>query len=151
MFKPGLRPAIARSVSLLAGLAVMLGLFASAASADVNRTTNPYWGQVNILDCHMYIGDEASSSRYAIGDTTVKCAYPHNIWVYTELVRNGVVVRTSANPYSYFPDTTYVHDVPTGAYRCGGNASWYTISYIIIDGGAWRSWYGPTGPFTPGC
>lgn len=150
MFKLGPRRTITRSLTVLAGLVATLGLFASVASADVNTTTNGY-GKVAISNCHMYIGDQASASRYAIGDTTVTCATPHNVWVYTELIRNGSVVATSANPYSYFPDTTYVHDVPTAAIHCGGSATWYTISYIIIDGGAWRSWSGPQESFTPSC
>jgi hypothetical protein len=150
MFKLGLRSAIIGSASVAAGLVTALGLFASAAGADVNRATNGY-GTVAISNCHMYIGDQASASRYAIGDTTVTCATPHNIWLYTELVRNGSVVATSVNPYSYFPGTTYVHDVPTAAMHCGGSASWYTVSFIILDSGAWRSWKGPAESFTPSC
>ena len=44
-------------------------------------------------------------------------------------------MATSARPYSYFPGTTYVHDVPTAAMHCGGSASWYTVSFIVLDGG----------------
>ena len=66
----------------------------------------PTWSTWTFGNCRIWTGDQASPQLYAIGDTTVKCSSYHNIAVYTELLRNGALVATSANPYSYFPNTS---------------------------------------------
>lgn len=136
--------------ALVLGAGASVGVFASAASADVNYQY-PTWATTTLSNCRINIGDQWSPQSYAIGDTTVKCSSYHNIAVYTELYRNGALVDTSTNPYSYFPNTSYVHDVPTAPYRCGGSATWYTASWVSIDGSAWRGWTSPPSGWTPAC
>jgi hypothetical protein len=144
------RPLVTRGLIVLSGLVAAVGLFATGARADVNTTTNGY-GWATMSNCTVYVGDEASPYRYAIGDTTVRCGSHHSIWVYTELYRNGALIAHSTRPYTYYRNATYVHDVPTTAIHCGGKANWYTVSYVIIDRGAWQGWRGPTESFTPSC
>jgi hypothetical protein len=140
------------AVALGAGAA--LGPFASAANADVNLQYST-WSTWTFGNCRIYTGDQASPQLYAVGDTTVQCSSYHNIAVYTELVRNGVLVDTSVNPYSYSPNTYYVHDVPTAPYRGAlgcGRATWQTVSWVSIDGSAWYSGQpSPASGWEPAC
>jgi hypothetical protein len=139
-------------VVVLIALAAGLGFFASAASADVNTTPgHSVYGTATMSNCTVYVGDQASPSGYAIGDTTVRCGSHHNIWVYTELFRNGVLIANSHSPYTYYANALYVHDVPTTPIHCGGAANWYTVSYVSVDNGVWSGWQGPTGTWTPSC
>jgi hypothetical protein len=133
-----------------AALAVSLA-GAGAASADVNLQYASTYGIAYMSNCTITVGDQYSPSHYAIGDTTVKCSSNHNIWVYTQLYRNGTLIANSPYPYSYYPDTAYVHDTPTTAIRCGGAATWYTVAWVNIDGTGWKGWYSPSAPFTPSC
>lgn len=134
--------------ALVLGAGAAVGIFASPANADVNYQY-PTWATTTLSNCRINIGDQYSLQSYAIGDTTVYCSSYHNIAVYTQLYRNGVLVDTSANPYSYFSNTAYVHDVPTAPYYCGGLATWYTESWVSIDGSAWRAWTSPPSPWKP--
>jgi hypothetical protein len=138
---------------LATGAAV--GAFAPAANADVN--TQGLWAWASMSDCTIHIGDQYSRQGYAIGDTTVYCSSYHNISVYTQLYRRPpggsyTLVATSFNPYSTFWNTRIVHDVPT-APVCGGPDvhAWYTLSWVSIDGSAWRSFTGPQGFWPTSC
>jgi hypothetical protein len=144
-----LRRLVVGVAALVLGAGAAVGPFASAANADVNLQYPWTYSTWTFGNCRIWTGDQASPQMYAIGDTTVQCSSYHNIAVYTKLYRNGVLVATSANPYSYFPNTWYVHDVPTAPIHCGGSASWYTLSWVSIDGSAWYSKPSPTAPFTP--
>jgi len=146
------RRRVARGLAVFAGLAAAAGLFTGTARADVNRTPGQSaWGWATISNCTVYIGDQASPSLYAIGDTTVMCGSHHNIWVYTVLYRNGSVIASSKAPYAYYANATYIHDAPTTPIHCGGAASWYTVSWVSVDNGVWSHWQGPTASFTPSC
>jgi hypothetical protein len=150
--QPGRRRVISRVLTVIAGLAAALGLFASAAKADVNTTPNQStYRTATISNCTVYVGDQASSSRYAIGDTTVRCGSHHNIWVYTQLFRNGVLIANSKYPDAYYANATYIHDAATTPIHCGGAASWYTVSWVSVDNGIWSHWQGPAAPWTPSC
>jgi len=144
------RPLVLRGLTLIAGLAAAVGLFSTAARADVNTTTNGY-GWASISNCIVYSGDYANSAQYAIGDTTVRCGSYHNIWTYTQLYRNGALIANSTYPYQYNASTSYVRDVMTTAIHCGGTALWQTISYVIVDGGSWQTVPGPVEKWAPSC
>ena len=145
-----LRPLVVGVAAVVLGTGAAVGLFASAANADVNGQF-PTLSTTTWKDCRIWAGDQASPQLYAIGDTTVLCNSYHNIAVHTRLYRNGVLIATSANPYSYFSNTKYVHDVPTAPIHCGGSATWYTYSWFSIDGSAWDFLPSPPGPFAPSC
>lgn len=124
---------------------------AGAASADVNLQYANTYGIAHMSNCTITVGDQYSPSHYAIGDTTVKCSSYHNIWVYTQLYRNGTLIANSPYPYNYHPSTAYVPDTATTAIHCGGAATWYTVAWVNIDGTGWLGWYSPSAPFTPSC
>jgi hypothetical protein len=144
------RPFVVRGLTLIAGLVAALGLWASAAQADVNTTTNGY-GWATLSNCTIYAGDQWSPYNYAIGDTTVRCGSHHNLAVYTVLYYNGAPIATSNPPYTYYANATYVHDVPTTPVTCVATGSWFTRSYISIDGGSWHYKDGPVESWAPAC
>jgi hypothetical protein len=138
-----------RGLILLAGLAAALGLFSSAARADVN-TSNSTWASAALSNCTIYAGDLWNSGSYAIGDTTVRCGSHHNLLVYTELYYNGV--RVAYSPYAYYGNALYVHDVPTHTAPCvAPGGLWTTRSWVSIDGGAWHYKDSPSKPFSAAC
>ncbi len=144
------RPLVVRGLTLIAGLAAAVGLFSSAARADVNKTTNGYaWATLS--NCTIYAGDQASPYNYGIGDTTVECGSHHNLAVYTVLYYNGAPIAYSKAPYSYYANATYVHDVPTNPVHCLAVGLWFTRSWISIDGGAWHYKDGPVEQWAPSC
>ena len=131
------------------------GAFAPSANADVN--TQGLWAWASMSDCTIHIGDQYSQQGYAIGDTTVYCSSYHNISVYTQLYRRPqggsyTLVATSYRPYWTFWNTRYVPDMATAAV-CGGPDvhAWYTVSWVSIDGSAWRSFKGPEGFWPTSC
>jgi hypothetical protein len=150
-FSRRLRRLVIGLATVALGAGAALGPFASAANAEVNGQF-PTWSTWTFRDCRIWTGDQASPQLYAVGDTTVQCSSYHNIAVYTKLVRNGVLVATSFNPYSYFPNTYYVPDVPTAPNRVCGWATWQTVSWVSIDGSAWYSGQpSPASGWAPAC
>jgi len=144
------RSIVVRGLTLIAGLVAALGLLASAAQADVNTTSNGY-GWATLSNCTIYAGDQWSAYNYAVGDTTVRCGSHHNLDVYTVLYYNGAPIAYSKSPYTYYANATYVHDVPTNTVVCVAYGSWFTRSYVSIDGGSWHYVDGPVEGWAPAC
>ena len=142
-----------RLTAAIVGVAATAGLMALPAGAAVNTTPGrSTYGTAYLSNCTVYVGDKAVVPAYAEGDTQVVCSTYHTIAIYTQLERAPMaggtwqVVESSAGISSAYTwnaeNWTYAYTVPV-------TAQWRTLSWVSLDGGAWHSYYGPTGVYTP--